>query len=35
MFAPPPVQMQPRCTGAFGVASVVVQCEPPSNVSAT
>src|SRR5438132_11462809 len=32
MFAPPFVQMFPRCIGAFGVASLVVHVLPPSNV---
>src|SRR6266446_7155945 len=35
MSAPPCIQKQPRCSGSFGVASVVVQCNPPSNVLAT
>src|SRR5438270_11649129 len=35
MFAPPLFQTQPRCIGSFGVASVVLQCAPPSKVLAT
>src|ERR1700674_594098 len=35
MFAPPPSQMHPRCTGSLGVASTVDQVAPPSNVVAT
>ena len=26
----PPVQMEPTCTGSFGVASLVTQVLPPS-----
>src|SRR6266508_839859 len=33
-LSPPWSQTQPRCTGAFGVASVVVQLWPPSKVAA-
>src|SRR6476469_11175584 len=32
---PPAFQMQPRCTGSFGVASTVVQVRPRSYVVAT
>src|SRR5215211_2776356 len=34
-FAPPPCQIQPRCTASLGVASTVVQLAPPSYVVAT
>ena len=34
-FDPPPVQMQPSCTGSPGVVSTVVQVFPLSYVVAT
>src|SRR6266446_1069302 len=35
MLAPPPFHIQPRCIGAPGVTSDVVQVNPPSKVWAT
>src|SRR3954453_14144482 len=32
---PPPIQIPPRWTGSFGVASTVVHVDPPSYVVAT